>query len=112
VETSTSVAQPKSTGDIIRELWLLLQTYAKQQTVDPLKNLGRYLAWGIGGSLLVVLGVFFLAMSMLRALQSETGDTFDGNLSWFPYVATALALAVVAALAVAGMTRKANKVTP
>jgi len=56
--------------------------------------------------------VFFLAMSMLRALQSETGDTFDGNLSWFPYVATALALAVVAALAVAGMTRKANKVTP
>jgi len=104
------VAQQKSTGDIIRELWILLQAYAKQQTVDPLKNLGRYLAWGVGGSMMMILGVFFLAMALLRVLQTETGDTFaSGGWSLVPYVAVALSLAVVSALAVVGMTRKQRK---
>lgn len=59
----------KSTGQILSELWDLLQTYAKQQTVDPLKTLGRYLGWGIGGAISLGLGVFFVALAGLRGLQ-------------------------------------------
>ena len=89
----------KSVPDILQELLDLLKAYALQETVDPLKNLGRYLAWGGTGSLLFALGVFFLAMSALRALQTQTGTTFAGNWSWVPYVIVALGLCVVIGVA-------------
>ncbi len=77
-----------SSGTIaeVKELFELLQTYAKQETVDPLKAAGRYLAWGIAGAIYMTLGVTFLLMSGLRALQDETGSTFTGSWSWAPYV--------------------------
>ena len=49
--------------------------------------------------LLLALGTFLLAMSALRALQTQTGDVFDGFWSWVPYVIVLVALGVVAALA-------------
>jgi hypothetical protein len=44
-------------------------------------------------------GVLFLAMSGLRALQTETGDTFDGNWSWAPYAIVVTALLLLGAIA-------------
>ena len=82
---------PKSPGQILQELWTLLQDYAKQETVDPLRNLGRYLGYGIGGAVLVGMGVFFLALSGLRALQTET-DVFADTWSWVPYIIVAIGL--------------------
>jgi Putative Actinobacterial Holin-X, holin superfamily III len=70
---------------LVTELWELVVAYFKQETVVPLKQLGRYIALGIAGSLLLGLGVLFLALAGLRALQTETGDAFDGNWSWAPY---------------------------
>ena len=70
------------------ELWELLRTYAKQETVDPMKGIGRFLGYGSGGSLLLALGVLFLSLSLLRALQTETDDHLTGNLTWVPYVVT------------------------
>ena len=34
----------------------------------------------------------FLALSGLRALQDETGDTFTGDWSWVPYLIMFVAL--------------------
>lgn len=98
----------KSTTQILTELWELLQAYAKQETVDPLKSLGRYLGWGVSGSILLGLGIFFLSLSGLRALQSET-EVFDGTWSWVPYLIVAVALAVVAGLAGWAGTRATRK---
>ena len=53
-----------------------------QQTLVPLQKLGPLLGFGVLGSLLLGFGVVFLAMSGLRALQDETGDTFTGDWSW------------------------------
>ncbi len=75
----------KSVAEIVQELFELLKAYAQQETLDPFKRLGTYLAWGAAGSLLMAIGVFFLALSGLRALQTETGDTFHGSWSWAPY---------------------------
>ena len=58
--------------------------------------------WTILWALLIGIGVILLAVGVLRVLQTETGDTFDGAWSWAPYVLTLLACAVVAGLA--GMT--------
>jgi NO-binding membrane sensor protein with MHYT domain len=82
---------------LVNELWELLVAYFKQETIVPLKQLGKYVAMGVAGSLLLGLGVMFLALSGLRALQTETGDAFDGNWSWVPY-AIVLATLLIAAL--------------
>ncbi len=90
----------KSVPDTLQDLKDLLVAYAKQETVDPLRNLGRYLGFGIGGSALLTLGTFLLAMSALRALQTMTGDVFDGFWSWVPYVIVVVGLAAVIGVAV------------
>ena len=86
--------------------------YVKQETIVPLKALGRYVGFGVGGSLLLGFGVVFLGMSGLRALQTETGDTFTGNWTWAPYAIMVVALAIVGALVWLLGTRRAKKGTP
>jgi hypothetical protein len=83
---------------LVSELRDLVVTYVKQQTIVPLKQLGRYIGFGVAGSLLLGFGVVFLAMSGLRALQTETNDTFTGDWSWVPYVIMVVALMVGGAL--------------
>jgi hypothetical protein len=68
------------------ELWQLVLGYAKQETLDPVKNLGRFLAYGMGGALLGSLGAVLLLLGGLRLLQTETGSAFDGNLTFIPYL--------------------------
>jgi hypothetical protein len=76
----------KNVPDILQDLKDLLISYAKQETVDPLRNLGRYLGFGLAGMALLTLGTFFLGMSLLRFLQTMVGGVFDGFWSWVPYV--------------------------
>lgn len=89
--------QEKSIPQVVGELKDLTVSYAKQETIDPLRNLGRWVAFGVGGSLVLGIGLCLLALSLLRALQTET-DVFEGNWSWAPYFITAVALVVIAAL--------------
>ncbi|HEX4775762.1 MAG TPA: phage holin family protein [Acidimicrobiia bacterium] len=84
--------------EVATELWELVVAYVKQETVTPLKQLGRYVAFGTAGALLLGAGVVFCAMSALRALQTETGDTFTGNWTWLPYLIVTSALLVGAGL--------------
>ena len=76
----------------------LVRNYFVQETIDPLRQLGRYVVAGAVGSLFVGIGVLMLLVGVLRLLQGETG-AFHGNLSWIPY----LIVVVIAAL-VAGAT--------
>ena len=77
----------------------LTTDYLKQETLGPLKGLGRFVAWGLAGSLAMAVGFLLLLVGVLRLLQTETGSTFGGDLSWVPYfVVSALGL-VVAGLA-------------
>ncbi len=76
----------KSIPETLAELRDLLVAYAKQETIDPLRNLGRYLGFGLGGMLLITSGVLFIALSLLRLLQDETGSVFTGFWKWVPYL--------------------------
>ncbi|HEY5252945.1 MAG TPA: phage holin family protein [Acidimicrobiales bacterium] len=83
----------------------LVVAYAKQETLGPLRGLGRFLGFGVGGSVLLAVGLPLLLLALLRALQTETGSTFGGNLSWLPYLITAVAALAVAGLAVWRITK-------
>lgn len=80
------------------ELKDLVVAYAKQETIEPIKGLGRFIAFGVAGSVLVSLGLVLLVLGLLRGLQTELADTFDGNWSVAPYLLTLLACVVVLAL--------------
>ena len=56
------------------------------------------MGFGLLGSLLFGFGVVFLALSGLRALQTETGTTFTGDWSWVPYLIMIFVLALGGAL--------------
>jgi len=96
----------KSVPVLAAETWDLVRAYAKQETVDPIKGLGRYAAFGVGGSLLLSIGLVLLLVGGLRALQTETGSTFDGNWSWVPYLIVLAAAALVLALVARGMAKR------
>jgi hypothetical protein len=83
---------------LVLELRDMVITYVKQETVVPLRQLGRYIAFGIAGSLLLGLGAVLLGVGGLRALQTETGETFTGDWSWAPYVIVFLALCLCGAI--------------
>lgn len=95
----------QSITEVLTDLKDLTISYAKQETVDPLKGLGRYVGLGVAGSLLLSIGVTEVAVALLRLLQTHTGSTFTGNLSWIPYVITIVFLAAVAALSLWTITK-------
>ncbi len=82
-------------GDVVQ----LVVDYAKQETLEPLKGAGRFVAFGIIGAIALSAGTMLLLLGLLRALQTETGSTFRGDWSWAPYLVTAAAATIVAVLA-------------
>lgn len=86
-----------SLGGEARELVDLIVGYAKQETIDPLKGLGKSVALGIAGAVLVGVGTVFLALAALRAMETET-DVFEDNLSWAPYLILTLLLVASAGM--------------
>ncbi|HUS62729.1 MAG TPA: phage holin family protein [Acidimicrobiales bacterium] len=96
----------KSIPEVVSDLWELTTSYAKQETIDPLKGLGRFLGFGIGGAIALGVGVVLLLLAGLRALQTETSTTFTGNLSWAPYLIIVAVGTVLIALALLRVTKR------
>jgi hypothetical protein len=70
--------------------------YLKQETIQPLKGLGRFLYMGIAGSFFLAFGILLILLGVLRLLQTETGTALTGDWSWVPYAAVVvLGLAVI-----------------
>ena len=91
--------------DESQEVVKLVVDYIKQETLDPVKGLGRYVVFGVSGSVALSIGLFVLSVGFLRILQTETGSTFTGNLSWIPYVICAVLVVLIAFIAVKAISR-------
>ena len=59
--------------------------YLKQETIQPLQGLGRFLYMGIAGSFFLAGGLLLVLIGILRLLQTETGTALTGDWSWVPY---------------------------
>jgi uncharacterized membrane protein len=81
-------------GGHANDLISLVIAYAKQETLGPLKSVGRYIAFGLAGALLFAIGGVLLALAALRAIQTEAGRHLAGNLSWVPYAGAVLLCAI------------------
>ncbi len=98
-------APPPPSGPLaqVTELKDLVVAYAKQETVDPLKTLRRYLSYGLTGALFIGAGLCFGLLALLRGLQEI--DLFDdpasangGTWSFVPYLITFVVGAVISTL--------------
>ncbi len=70
--------------------------YLKQETIEPLKGLGRFLYMGIAGSFFLAGGILLILIGILRLLQTETGTALTGDWSWAPYaVVVVLGIGVI-----------------
>ncbi len=75
----------------------LVKEYARQETLGPIKGVGRWLAAGAAGAVLIGTGCVFLVLGVLRMLQNEFGRSFRGSwMSMLPYLfAFLVSLAVI-----------------
>jgi hypothetical protein len=91
-------ADEKSTGEVVGDLVDLLKDYARQETLDPLKSLGRFVGYGAAATLVWGIAGTLLSIGVLRVVQIETRDLFDGNWSWVPYMAALVVSGLIAVL--------------
>ena len=83
--------QDASLGEVIE----FVKTYAKQETLDPLKGAGRWLGFGAAAAFAMGLGLMIVLLGVLRLVQTEVDRLATGSLSWAAY---ALTLVVTVAL--------------
>ncbi len=88
------------------EMFDLVKSYAKQEILGPLHGSGRWISFGLMGSVLLMLGLTSLSLALLRVLQEETGSAFTGNLSWLPGTITLVAVSAVLVLLVSRISKR------
>lgn len=97
--------------DELRDLFI---RYVKEETIKPIKDLGRFVLWGVIGSVFVAFGAVLLLLGSLRYLQWQF-PVLDGSLSWLPYViVAALSMLVIGLTAwriVSGTAKRRLKVS-
>jgi hypothetical protein len=85
-QTQPRRGRGKSFQTLINELVGLVVAYFRQETLAPIRGIGRSIALGVAGALLVAAGGATLVLAVVRAVQAETGSHLRGNLTWVPYV--------------------------
>ncbi len=94
-----------SPAETFTELKTMLIDYARQETVGPIKLLGKWVAYGIGGAVFVAIGLTYLAFGFLR--WTQTLDVFSGDTrDFWPYLITFGGLFICTVVAGWAMTRK------
>jgi hypothetical protein len=78
-----------------KELVDLVIDYAKQETLEPLKGLGKKAAFRLGGAALLGVGGLFSSIGALRAMQTETNWFEEHNATYLPYILTVILLLVL-----------------
>lgn len=71
--------------------------YVKDETLQPVKEMGRFAAYGALGSLFIGFGTVLMLLGALRYLQWQF-RVLDGSLSWIPYLIVVVLAAIVIVL--------------
>lgn len=97
--------RPAHITDELNDVWGLVVGYTKQETVAPLRGIGRFMRWGAIGMILFALGTAFGTFAILRGLQTETDTALTGYWSWVPYAGAVIFVAIVGVLSARSVAR-------
>ena len=83
----------------------LVMSYVKQEIIDPIRGIGRWLLFGLVAVLFLILGMVMLAIGTLRLLQFEI---FDGSTTWsfVPYLIVMVFLLLVVGLVISRINKE------
>jgi hypothetical protein len=87
-------------GEQVSDVIETVKAYALQETVDPLRGLGRFVAFGLLGAIFIGLGCLLLVLAILRFVQSRHVGAFHGTWSFVPYLIALVPCGAGIALAV------------
>jgi hypothetical protein len=85
-----------SLGEVIE----FVKTYAKQETLGPLKGAGSWLAFGVAGAFALGFGLLMMMLGVLRLFQAEISWAAGGVWSWSAYGLTFLVTVVLLGLTI------------
>ncbi len=89
------MAKPAEIPQLVTELVDMSKAYLQQETVDPLKRVGRYAGFSLAGGLLLAIGWLLLAIAFARWVT----DLLPAGELW---EVLAYGIAAVGSLVVAG----------
>lgn len=85
-------SEDRDPAGALEELFDLSKRYVLQETVDPLRSLGKRLVYGLGGAVFLGLGAIFLGTGFLRLTTRHVGVASRGALSAVPYIVAGFGL--------------------
>ena len=88
----------------LAELYDLVVNYARQQTIDPIRGIGRWLIFGLIAAVLMSIGLVLGMLGVLRLIQITAIGESNGW-SWMGYFITIIACIAVCWLAVSRIRR-------
>lgn len=88
VQPSTPFRRRLTPTDQVNDLVVSVKTYARQETLGPLKGAARWVAVGTLAATSLGLAMVFLAMAVLRLSQDLGGQALDGSWSFVHYLIT------------------------
>lgn len=97
MEKRESPVRRLASNDRIGDLYGDVKTYARQETVEPVRGAARWVAMGTLGALLLGCSVVYLCLGILRLAQAWGGTVLDGAWSFVPYLVAAVVLSGVVA---------------
>ena len=84
----------------VPELIEFVRAYVKQETIDPLRGVGRWIAFGAAGAFCIGLGLVIVLLGVLRLIEEEWARSSTGSLSWLPYLITLLVAVAILAVTI------------
>lgn len=83
-----------------------VKTYAKQETIDPIRGAARWVLVGTVASISLGLALVFFALAVLRFSQDVGGEVLDGSWSFVHYLITLIVVSLFVALSVSRIQQK------
>lgn len=83
-----------------------VKTYAKQETLEPIRGAARWVLVGTLASVSLGLALVFFALAVLRFSQDMGGETLDGSWSFVHYLITLIVVSVFIAVSVSRIQQR------
>jgi len=92
---------PSSNDDVFD----LVVSYAKQETIEPLRGALRWILWGLASMAFICTGLVFIVLGVVRVTQDVLGDSFLHSWSFVSYFVGVLACGIVVAFALTSIKK-------